>query len=292
MDRAETKAGPLFLDRLAAILRDIKVEHTVFALPFAFMGAALAERSFPTAAKTALILLAMVGARSAAMAFNRLVDASLDAKNPRTKTRALPSGAVKKREVALFVAVSVALFLLAARLLNPLSFRLAPIALLVILGYSFTKRFTRLTHLFLGLSLGLTPAAGYIAVKGSIAAAPVVLGAGVIFWVAGFDIIYACLDYDFDRKTGVHSIPGCIGVGPGLRVAALFHGLATLLFLATGIVASLGLAYYLGVGIVALCLLYEHSIVSPKDLGRVNTAFFTVNGVVSLVLFASTLLAL
>lgn len=277
--------------KLAAILKDIKIEHTVFALPFAFMGAVMAKGGFPSARKTFFILLAMVGARSAAMAFNRLVDEDLDRKNPRTRKRALPSGLVKRRDLALFISVSVALFLWAAKMLNPLCFRLAPLALVVVLGYSFSKRVSTLTHLFLGLSLGLTPVAGWVAVKGSFGLAPVVLGAGVLFWVSGFDIIYACLDFDFDRHQGVCSIPGCLGVGAALRVSRGFHLVAASLFLLTGVAASLGPPYYAGLAIVVICLAYEHSIVSPEDLSRVNTAFFTVNGVVSIVLFFFTLMS-
>ena len=276
-----------FTSRLRLTLDMIKFEHSVFALPFAVVGALLAWRGAPAitgiAPKFAWILLAMVSARSAAMAFNRLLDRHIDARNPRTATRHLPAGLLQTRFVWTFFAVTVALFLLAAGMLGPLCLALSPVALAVILFYSYTKRFTALSHLVLGLALGIAPMAAGIALTGHIDWRLTALTAAVTCWTAGFDIIYACQDYDFDRQNGLHSIPVRLGLIKALRVSQLLH-LTMLLCL-----LWLWRAYHLqwlalaGIAITAALLIYEHSLVSPHDFRRVDAAFFAVNGWVSLV---------
>ena len=263
----------------------IKWEHSVFALPFALCGALLAAHGIPTAHQLIWIVIAMVSARSAAMAFNRLADSSLDAANPRTQTRALPAGALTPAFVATFVVVSCAAFLLAASELNRTAFELAPLALAVVLAYSYTKRFTRWSHLFLGFALGIAPAAAWIAVRGSLDPRILLLTAAVTFWVGGFDVLYACQDYDFDRQRGLHSIPRHWGIRRALGIARMFHGIMLLLLIALVIVFGLGKLAMLGVFAVACLLAYEHSLVSPNNLSRLNAAFFTMNGVISVVFF-------
>ncbi len=239
-------------------LQMIKFEHTVFALPFAFMGAFLGAGGVPPAHTCFWILMAMVGARSAAMGFNRIVDLPFDRRNPRTSTRAIPQGSIKVAEAWLFVLVAAGLFFFAAYKLNRLTLLLSPLALAVVLFYSFTKRFTWLSHVFLGLALGIAPAAGWVAVKGSLDAIPLILSAGVIFWVAGFDIVYACMDFEFDRGVGLHSIPCRFGKEKAFVFAAACHVLAFALFFYTGIRAGLGTAYYAGVILTALSLALQH----------------------------------
>lgn len=273
-------------------LEMIKFEHTIFALPFAFMGAFLAAGGVPEPAKCLWILLAMVGARTAAMGFNRIVDLPYDRKNPRTATRALPQGTIKVNEAWLFVILASLLFFFAAYKLNRLTFMLSPLALAIVLFYSFGKRFTWLSHIFLGLTLGIAPAAGWIAVKGSFAVAPIILSAGVIFWVAGFDTIYACMDFEFDRREGLHSIPCKFGKERALAFAVGFHILAFMFFLYTGIMTGLGWVYYAGIGLTAVALVVQHTLVTPKDLSKINLSFFTMNGVISITLFLATWAAL
>lgn len=273
------------MNRLSIVLEMIKFEHTVFALPFAFLGAFLASRGFPGWETTLWILLAMAGARSAAMAFNRIVDCHYDRLNPRTSNRALPRGRLTRRFVAVFVLVSAALFVFSAWMLNPLAFALSPVALAVVLVYSYTKRLTSLSHLFLGLSLAIAPVGGWIAVRGAFDWAPFYIAAAVLFWVGGFDIIYACQDIDFDRRFGLKSLPGRIGIKNSLRVSILFHVAMIALLLYAFRLFQLSSVSSLGVGVVALALVYEHSLVKPDDLRRVNAAFFTVNGIISVVLF-------
>ncbi|HNU81981.1 MAG TPA: UbiA-like polyprenyltransferase [Thermoanaerobaculia bacterium] len=278
------------LRQLRVVLEMIKFEHTLFALPFALMGLALAAGGWPGWRTLGWILVAMVGARSAAMGFNRLVDREIDAANPRTRGRALPAGLVTPRFVALFVAASSGLLLLAAWQLNPLCFALAPLALAVLLGYSYTKRFTALSHLVLGAALGGAPLGAWIAVRGSVAPAPFALAAAVVFWVAGFDVLYALQDREFDRATGLRSIPVRLGVHGALWLSGLFHlgTLALLALLPALYPPGLGWAYWLGfTGCVAL-LAYQHTIVRPGDLSRLDAAFFTANGVLSVWLFLAT----
>ena len=278
------------LHNLRITLEMIKWEHSIFALPFALCGAMLAASGLPPAHQLLWIVIAMVAARSAAMAFNRLADASLDAANPRTRTRALPAGHLSPAFVATFVILSCAIFILAAAQLNRLTLWLSPVALAVLLLYSYTKRFTRWSHLVLGFALGIAPAAAWIAVRGSLDPRILLLTAAVTFWVAGFDILYACQDFDFDRASGLHSIPRHLGIPRALWIARAFHAIMLLLLLALLPAFALGKLALAGVIVVALLLLYEHSLVKPNDLSKLNAAFFTMNGVISVV-FAAFLAA-
>ena len=275
---------PIFRN-LGVALEMIKWEHSVFALPFALCGAMLAARGLPTAHQLIWITVAMIAARSAAMAFNRWADASLDAANPRTQTRALPAGTLSQAFVLRFVLISCAIFVLAARQLNRVAFALSPIALAILLLYSYTKRFTRWSHLILGFALGIAPAAAWIAVRGSLEPRILLLTAAVTFWVGGFDVLYSCQDYEFDQQAGLHSIPRYCGIGKALWIARGFHIL--MLFLLVGVIVAFGLGGLAisGVVLVALLLIYEHSLVSADDLSRLNSAFFTTNGVISVVFF-------
>ena len=275
--------------KLKIILEMIKFEHTVFALPFAIMSAFIAadtEDKLPSLMKLGWILVAMVGARSCAMAFNRLADAEIDSQNPRTATRAIPAGFITKGAVWFFTLVSAGLLVCAAWRLNPLAFALSPVALAVIMGYSYTKRFTALSHLWLGLALSISPVGAWIAIKGQFDWTPIILCCVVLLWTAGFDIIYACQDVNFDKKHGLHSIPARLGIRWALWVSSALHVIAVLLLFGIPLLTELGLFYYIGVGIVVLIFIYEHAIVKPNDLSRVNLAFFTLNGMISLVLMA------
>jgi 4-hydroxybenzoate polyprenyltransferase len=274
------------LHNLRVTLEMIKWEHSVFVLPFALCGAMLAAGGLPSARALTWIIVAMVSARSAAMAFNRLADASLDAANPRTRTRALPTGTLTPTFVATFVIVSCAVFVLAASQLNRLSFALSPVALAVLLLYSYTKRFTRWSHLVLGFAMGIAPSAAWIAVRGSLDPRILLLTAAVTFWGGGFDVLYACQDYEFDRQTGLHSIPRYFGIGRSLWVARAFHLTMLLLLVSLIVVFGLETLAVAGVAAVALLLAYEHSLVSATDLSKLNAAFFTMNGVISVVFFA------
>ncbi|HLB89867.1 MAG TPA: UbiA-like polyprenyltransferase [Terriglobales bacterium] len=266
-------------------LEMIKWEHSVFALPFALCGAMLAANGLPTAHQLTWIVVAMVAARSAAMAFNRLADASLDAANPRTQTRALPAATLTPGFVAMFVVVSCALFVLAASQLNRLTFALSPVALAVVLLYSYTKRVTRWSHLVLGFALGIAPAAAWIAVRASFDPRILLLTAAVTFWVGGFDVLYSCQDYEFDQQAGLHSIPRYCGISKALWISRAFHLLMLLLLISLVLAFGLGKLAIVGVMIVALLLSYEHSLVSSTDLSKLNAAFFTMNGVISVVFF-------
>lgn len=280
-----------WLRRLQVFLEMIKFEHTLLALPFALISMLLAARhagfprNLPAFGTIAWILAAMVGARSAAMAFNRLVDASYDARNPRTAARALPAGLLTSTQVWGFTLAAVLLFLTAAYMLNPLCFALAPLALVLILGYSYTKRFTALSHLALGLGIGAAPVGAWIAVTGTLQGVPVLLGCAVMLWIAGFDIIYALQDESFDRSAGLHSLPQRLGASRALMVSRLLHLGMVALLVWLGAAAGLGVVYFLGVAGVAMLIAYEHSLVSPGDLSRVNMAFFTLNGWISIGLF-------
>ena len=273
------------LRNLRVTLEMIKWEHSVFALPFALCGAFLAAHGVPSARQLLWIVVAMVGARSAAMAFNRLADASIDAANPRTRIRALPAGTLTTGFVATFVVISCAIFILAAAQLNRLTFLLSPIALAVVLLYSYTKRFTRWSHLVLGFALGIAPAAAWIGVQGSLDPRILLLTGAVMFWVAGFDVLYACQDYDFDQQAGLHSVPRHWGIKNALWIARVFH--LVMLGLLIGLLLAFGLGKVTGAGIIAVTLLlaYEHSLVSSDDLSKLNAAFFTMNGVISVVFF-------
>jgi len=263
----------------------IKWEHSIFALPFALCGAMLAAGGFPTVHQLLWIVVAMVAARSAAMAFNRWADAAIDAANPRTSTRALPAGYLSPGFVVTFVVVSCLIFVLAASQLNRLALLLSPVALAVLLLYSYTKRVTRWSHVVLGFALGIAPSAAWIAVRGSLDPRILLLTAAVTFWVAGFDVLYACQDYEFDQQAGLHSIPRYLGVRGALWVARGFH-VAMVGFLVTLlIVFGMGKLAAVGVGVVILLLLYEHSLVKANDLSKLNAAFFTMNGVISVLFF-------
>jgi 4-hydroxybenzoate polyprenyltransferase len=273
------------LRNLHVTLEMIKWEHSVFALPFALCGAMLAAGGIPTGRSLLWIVVAMISARSAAMAFNRLADASMDAANPRTQTRALPAGILTPAFVATFVVISCVIFVLAAWQLNRLAFALSPLALLILLLYSYMKRFTRWSHLVLGFALGIAPAGAWIAVRGSLDPRILLLTAAVTFWVGGFDILYSCQDCEFDQQFGLHSIPRYTGIGPALWIARAFHLFMLMLLLGFVLVFSLGNLALVGVAVVALLLAYEHSLVSANDLSKLNAAFFTMNGVISVVFF-------
>jgi 4-hydroxybenzoate polyprenyltransferase len=273
------------LKNLRVTLEMIKWEHSVFALPFALCGAMLAARGVPTPHQIIWIVVAMVSSRSAAMSFNRLADVSIDAANPRTRTRALPAGALTRNFVTSFVIVSSAIFVLAAWQLNRLAFLLSPVALAVLLLYSYTKRWTRWSHLVLGLALGIAPAAAWIAVRGSLDPRILLLTAAVTFWVAGFDVLYACQDYEFDQQAGLHSLPRYCGIGNALWIARLFHVAMLVLLVALVWIFGLGALAMAGVFAVLLLLAYEHSLVSKNDLSKLNAAFFTMNGIISVIFF-------
>ena len=264
----------------------IKFAHTVFALPFALLAAVLAAGGVPPLETLFWILVAMVGARSAAMSFNRIADRHLDARNPRTASREIPSGLLSTRFAALFCAGSAALFVVASAQLNRLCLLLSPVALAVVLGYSLTKRWTALSHLVLGLSLAIAPVGAWIAVTGSLARLPVVLGLAVVFWVAGFDVIYSLQDEDFDREQGLQSIPARLGARRALFVSTLFHAAALAFLCGAFVLAEGGVLFGLGVALAGAFLVRQHAIVKPGDLSRVDAAFFTANGWLSVALFA------
>jgi 4-hydroxybenzoate polyprenyltransferase len=276
--------------RLRLTLDMIKFEHSVFALPFALTGALLAFReagdgSIEIMRRILWIIVAMVGARSAAMAFNRLVDAGIDGRNPRTKSRHLPAGMLSRGFGWGFVVATSGIFLLAAAQLNRLCLQLAPLALAIVFFYSFTKRFTSFSHLVLGFSLGIAPAAAWIAVRGSLDPRILWLTAAVTFWTAGFDVIYSCQDFEFDSAEALFSIPRVLGIPGALRTAQAFHILMIGCLLVLVYSLHLGYLALAGVAAIAALLIYEHSLVKPNDLSRVNAAFFTMNGYVSVLFF-------
>ena len=266
-------------------LEMIKWEHSVFALPFALCGAMLAAGGLPTWHQLAWIVVCMVSARSAAMAFNRLADHSIDADNPRTRMRALPAGHLSRQFVALFVLASCAIFVVGAWQLNRLTLLLSPVALGVVMLYSYTKRFTRWSHLVLGFALGIAPSAAWIAVRGSLDPRILILTAAVTCWVGGFDVLYACQDYDFDRESGLHSVPRHFGIRNALLTARLLHVVMLCLLISLILLFHLGAIGVAGVVAVAVLLGYEHSLVSHDDLSKLNAAFFTMNGVISVLFF-------
>ncbi|MHB0970665.1 MAG: UbiA-like polyprenyltransferase [Thermoanaerobaculia bacterium] len=266
-------------------LEMIKFQHTLFALPFAFLAAFTAANGIPALRTMFWIVAAMVGARSAAMAFNRLADARIDAENPRTRTRALPAGLVTKSFVIVFTAASAALFVFAAWQLNRLAFFLSPLALVVVLGYSLTKRVTSLSHVFLGLSLAIAPVGAAIAVTGRFVPSSIILAAGVLVWTAGFDILYSLQDVEFDRERALFSIPAKLGPARALLIARTLHVLAIIAFAAFGIAGGFGWIYYLGTVAATALVVWQHSIISPNDISRIDAAFFTANGILSIVLF-------
>ena len=268
-------------------LEMIKWEHSIFALPFALTGAVLAAGGWPPVRVLLWIVVCMVSARSAAMAFNRLVDSEIDAANPRTAMRALPKGELSRGFVLSFTVLAAGVFVFGAAMLNRLTLELSPIALIVVLAYSYMKRITRWSHVVLGLALGIAPSAAWIAVRGSLDPRALLLTGIVILWVGGFDVLYACQDFEHDRKAGLNSIPQAFGLEGAFWIARAMHlGMAALLFVLLH-AFGLGLIALVGVAIVLVLLAYEHSIISPHDLRRMNAAFFTLNGVISVVFFVA-----
>ncbi len=290
----ESLAGPARSPRargrraLSATLSMIKFQHTLFALPFAFVGGILAADGLPSLRQCGFILGAMVGGRSAAMIFNRIADLDFDRRNPRTAARPLVTGELGLGFAWAGLGLSVLLFFLSAAMLNRLALVLAAPALLLILSYSYAKRLSWLTHLHLGSSLGLAPLGAWIAVRGTVDVAPLVLGAAVALWVAGFDVIYSCQDVEFDAGAGLHSAPRRFGTARALALSSALHVLAVLLFLALPLLLPLGWPYLCGVAGTAALLVHEHRLVKPGDLSRVNQAFFTINGCVSFLILAAT----
>src|SRR5512139_631241 len=278
------------LARIRIILEMIKFEHTIFALPFAFTGALLALDGLPSVRQVFWIVVAMVGARSAAMGFNRWADRHIDAGNPRTKTRALPMGLVSPAQVLAFIAVSSGLLVLAAYMLNPLSFYLSPVALAIVFFYSYTKRFTYLAHVFLGLAISGAPMGAWIAVTGRFEFPALVLGLAVLFWLVGFDILYALQDLEFDRKAGLHSVPQRFGIRTSLLISRTAHLVTMLCLFWIYVLLPVGLVYLLGVLVAMGLIIYEHSLVREDDLSKLNIAFFNMNGYISVTIFIFTLL--
>jgi 4-hydroxybenzoate polyprenyltransferase len=276
---------PGFWSKTRTTLEMIKWEHSIFALPFALTAALLAAGGLPALRTLGWILVAMVAARSSAMAFNRWADAKIDAANPRTRSRAIPAGLLSARFVFGFTCVAALIFVLAAGQLNRLTLYLSPLVLLVLLGYSYLKRFTRWSHLGLGLALGLAPSAAWIAVRGSLDPRILVLTAAVTLWAGGFDVLYACQDFEHDRVAGLHSLPQAIGIPAAFWAARALHLAMLALLVWFGILFHFMVAGWLGIAAVVLLLAYEHSIVSPRDLRRLDAAFFTMNGVIAMVFF-------
>lgn len=277
-----------FWQKLKTTLEMIKFEHTLFALPFAFLGAVLAANGLPSWWQILWITVAMFGARSAAMTFNRIIDRKFDAENPRTANRELPSGKLSVSFAVAFLIVSIILFEIAAYSLNWLTFILSPVALLSVLGYSYAKRFTSFAHLILGWSLAISPTAAWIAVKGELNdIEPIFLSLLVMMWTAGFDIMYACQDYEFDRKAGLRSIPARFGIKGALNIARMFHLQAFVVLLLLYAVTDLNWLALVGVIAVGVLLFYQHTLVKANDLSRMNAAFFTTNAFVSIILFAT-----
>jgi 4-hydroxybenzoate polyprenyltransferase len=277
---------PGILSKTRITLEMIKWEHSIFALPFALTAAILAAHGLPGARVILWILVAMISARSCAMAFNRWADAELDAANPRTSSRAIPTGLLSRQFVFGFTLMTALVFVLAAAQLNPLTLYLSPVVLVVLLGYSYMKRFTRWSHLGLGVALGLAPSAAWIAVRGSLDPRIIVLTAAVTLWAGGFDVLYSCQDFAHDRAAGLHSLPQAVGIPTAFFIARAMHLAMLGLLVWFGVLFQFRIIGWLGIGAVALLLAYEHSLVSPRDLRRLNAAFFTMNGVIATVFLA------
>ncbi len=282
--------------KFKVFLEMIKIEHTLFALPFAFMGAILGSYvingHLPLWSQIGWILLAMIGARTAAMSLNRLIDQVFDGKNPRTMMRAIPAGLLRSSEVVLFTLISLVIFFWAVTQLDPLALKLLPIAIFMLVIYSYTKRFTWLCHVILGMTLGLAPLGGWIAITGHFSWTAIVFYIAVTFWTAGFDVIYACADEEFDREEGLYSIPSRFGIARALKIAQGFHVITAVGLIAIGIMAGLGWWYFAGAVIALAILFYQHYILTPKDLSRLQTSFFTLNSTLSLIVFVFTLIDL
>jgi 4-hydroxybenzoate polyprenyltransferase len=277
---------------LRHFLDAIKVEHTVFALPFAYLGMVLAARGWPGWHVAIWITVAMAAARTTAMAANRLIDRQIDARNPRTAGRHLPRGLLKPRDLTLAAVASIAVFLVAAWELGPLCLALAPIALVFLVGYSYTKRFTWLSHWILGFTDGAAAAGAWIAVRGTMEAPAWLLWLAVTVWIAGFDLLYACQDVEFDRREGLHSVPARFGIPVALQAARISHGLTSLALAAVGWSLGLGILYWIGWLVVSGLLVYEHSLVSATDLSKLDMAFFNVNGYISVITFVAAVAGL
>jgi 4-hydroxybenzoate polyprenyltransferase len=273
-------------------LRMIKFSHSVFALPFAFTGAVLAASGIPSLRQIFWVAVAMVGARSGAMGLNRIIDRKIDAENPRTRAREIPSGKIKTSDAAIFTAISFGVLITAAYNLNPLCLKLSPLAIVVLTLYSYTKRFTWTSHFVLGISIAAAPLGAWIAVRGTLDLEIVPLSIAVIFWLAGFDALYALQDVEFDKKYGLHSIPQRFGIKKALIFSRAFHFITWLLLVATGIIFDLNIVYRTGMLIVAGLLVYEHSLVKADDLSRLDMAFFNMNGYISIAVFVFTLIAI
>jgi len=278
--------------KLLTTLDMIKWAHSIFALPFALTGAMLAANGWPPLRPLFFIIVCMVTARSAAMAFNRLVDARIDATNPRTRMRPIPAGTLTPAFTAAFTIINAALFIASAAMLNHLTLLLSPVALLILFGYSYCKRFTRWAHMALGLALGIAPAAAWIAIRGSLSPRILLLTLAVILWVSGFDVLYACQDIDHDRREHLYSIPATFGITTAFWIARGLHLAMLVVLIALLHVFHLGWPAAVGVAATTILLAYEHSIVSPSDISRMNAAFFTLNGVISVVYFLSVATAL
>jgi len=276
-------------EKLRVFLEMIKFAHTIFALPFALTGALLAARGIPAPSRIFWIVLAMVGARTAAMGLNRFIDAEIDGENPRTQGRAIPAGLIGKGTVAVFIILAIVLLLYAAAQLNPLCLKLAPAALFFLVLYSYCKRFTSLAHLVLGLCLGAAPVGAWIAIRGTVELPAVLLGLAVLFWVAGFDILYALQDLEFDRQRGLHSIPVRLGVNGSLWLSRLFSVIMVGLLAAICFLHPVGGFFLAGLAAAALLLGYEHWLLRDGDLSRLDMAFFTMNGYISVIIFVATL---
>ena len=277
------------IEKIRIVIEMIKFPHTVFALPFAFIGAILAEKKIPSLDKIFWITVAMVGARSAAMSFNRLADWRFDALNPRTKDRALPKGILTPLQVMIFIILTGTIFIFATSRLNPLAFKLSPLALFIVFFYSYTKRFTTLSHFFLGLSLSLAPIGAWVGVKGVIELPALLLGSAVVFWLIGFDILYALEDIDFDRKTGLKSIPQKLGIKKSLYISRFSHLITVLLLFSLYPLLNLGYIYLIGLAAITGLFIREHSLVKENDLTKLDIAFFNMNGYISVVVFLATL---
>ncbi len=275
--------------QLKILLDNIKFEHTIFALPFAYLGMVLAANGLPTLAQFIWITLAMAAARTLAMSLNRLIDRELDARNPRTQNRPLPRGLISPRAVMAISVVAFIVFEISAWQLNLMCFLLSPLALIFLVGYHYTKRFTWLCHWVLGFTDGIAAAGGWVAVRGTLDPLAILLWFVVVVWMAGFDLIYACQDMEIDRREGLNSVPSRFGIPFALTLARVMHGLTVLVLAVVGIVANLGIVFWLGVLVVAALLAYENAIVKPNDLSRVNLAFFNVNGYISVIVFLSAL---
>jgi len=278
------------MSKLKIFLEMIKFPHTVFALPFALTSAFIASNGMPSGYQLFWIIMAMIGARTGAMSFNRLVDMEIDAKNPRTKDRPLPKGLISKEAVIFYTLASFLLLVYAAYKLNKFCFYLSPIAIIILCGYSLTKRFTHLSHIVLGLALSGAPLGAWIAIKGNIETSAIFLSLAVMFWVAGFDILYALQDYEFDRREGLYSIPVKFGVKKSILISRAFHLIMVMLLSLLYFLNGFGLFYIVGLVIIAFLLVYEHSLVKENDLSKLDIAFFNMNGYISLIYFIFTVL--